>query len=187
MPRRARDEDGFTVVELLVAMMLMGVIMAIAGSAVVTSLQTQRRQLAQLTTLNDAKLGLERMSRDVRGANPLGPTLSTTQVDLRLVVGAQARALTYRLVGDELRVDERVTDVTSGALISDPPERRLIDGVVPASGTGIFRFFDIGGNELTGSVTAAAVHSVELRLRVQRPEAGPVDLNERVLLRNAEG
>ena len=69
--RRLQEEAGFTLVELLTVLALSSVVLAFVTGTVVHALQTQRRQLAEVTALDDSKVALERVTRDLRGADPL--------------------------------------------------------------------------------------------------------------------
>jgi Tfp pilus assembly protein PilW len=204
LTRRVRDEHGVSLVEVLVAMVLSLAVGGIATQAVVANLQAQRRLTYQTHVLSGAKTALERVTRDVRGANPLSaatPAAATVEI----VDGGQRRTVSYWLcppgalcalsgataAGQQLAVNERTTDATTGAVVSDPPARLLLDGIAMPSGTGIFRYFAADGTELTGTLTAAqlpAVRSLTTRLRMPLVESGnAVDLENQIMLRNAGG
>lgn len=68
MSRRPRPEDGYTLVELLVAMLIMGVVITVAMTVVVNSQETvtTSRQLQDIN--EEARQAINRMTRDVRQA-----------------------------------------------------------------------------------------------------------------------
>lgn len=171
-------EDGFTLVELLTAIAVSLVVMSVVTGIVVNAVQTQRRQVAQVDALNAAKVAFERITRDLRAADPLliaEPDRARMEVER----DGHRRSVTYRLT------DGRVV-VEDGA---DAEARELVDGVVPDADRPPFTFHLFDGTEVRGEAVAdpRTVRSVTVALRVERPEAGPVvDLDNRVLIRNAE-
>jgi len=85
--RRRTDESGYTLVELLVAMLVMGVVITIAMT-VVTSSQETVTTSKQLQDINEeARQAVNRMARDVRQAtrvvtavNPYGAAYDPTKL-----------------------------------------------------------------------------------------------------------
>lgn len=178
-PGDAREpEGGFTLVELLVAIAVSAVVTGVVAGVVVNAAQTQRRQVAQVDALNAAKVAFERVTRDVRAADPLR-VAEPDRVRMDVERDGRARTVTYRLADGRLVVED-------GA---DAQARALVDGVVPDEGRPLFTFHLFDGTEVRDEAVAdpRAVRSVTVALRVQRPEAGEVvDLDNRVLIRNAE-
>lgn len=173
--RRLAGEDGVTLVELLVAMAISSVVLAFVGGTVVSALRTQSRQTAQIAALNDAKLAFERVTRDIRAADPLQvAALDRISVDLPLV-DATIRAVTYERVGDDLVATEAATG-----------PRTLVSDLVAGQPLFLFHFAD--GSTATGAsaIDPRSVLSITVRLQVEPKGAGRVvDLTNRVLLRNA--
>lgn len=175
-PRRLRGEDGVTLVELLTAMTLSAIVMASITGAIIKALQTERRQTAQITALNDAKLAFERTTRDIRGADPLRVAAAD-----RIQLDVRDRARTLRTVSYERSGDGLVFVDAAGG------RRTLVTGLAPTQTLFVFHLSD--GSTVTGdpAVNAALVRSVTVRLRVEPPGAGLVaDLENRVQLRNAK-
>lgn len=178
-PGDARQpEGGFTLVELLTAISVSLVVMGVVTGVVVNAVQTQRRQVAQVDALSAAKIAFERITRDVRAADPLR-VAEPDRVRMDVERDGNARTVTYRLE------DARVV-VEDGA---DANPRDLVDGVVPDESRPLFTFHLFDGTEVRGEAVAdpRMVRSITVALRVERPEAGEVvDLDNRVLIRNAE-
>jgi len=201
---RLRPDEGVSLVEVLIAMLIALAVGGVAMQSVVANLQAQRRLTDQTHVLNDAKMALERMTRDLRGANPLdaaGPATAT----MSIVRAGQRRTVSYWLcptgavcaltaatpAGTQLIADERTTDVATGAVVSDPPARVLLSGVAMPAGVGTFRYSRADGTALTGTLTPAQLTEVRLvttRVRLPLRQATvAVDLENQILLRNAGG
>ncbi|MDQ3981010.1 MAG: type II secretion system GspH family protein [Actinomycetota bacterium] len=176
-PRRLRGEDGVTLAELLTVMAVSSVVMGFITATVVNALGTQRRQTAQVAALNDAKLAFERVTRDIRAADPLRvAALDLIRLDVR-DAGGTVRTRTYARDGDRMVVTDAATGQT----------RSLVGDV--ATDQPLFLFHLADGSTVTGegTVDPRSVRSVTVQLRVQPEETGPVvDLQNRVLLRNGE-
>lgn len=173
---RLRGEDGVTLVELLTAMAIAAVVLAFVTGTVVNALAAQRRQVRQIAALNNAKLTFERVTRDIRAADPLREaapdriTLNLPQAD------ATVRTMTYERVGESL--------VARNAATAD--SRTLLDDLAPDQPLFLFHLAD--GSTTTGdsAVDARAVRSVTVRLRLDTGGPGRmVDLANRVVMRNA--
>jgi prepilin-type N-terminal cleavage/methylation domain-containing protein len=173
--QRLRGEDGVTLVELLTAITVSAVVMAFVTGAVVDALRSQRRQTAQVAALNDAKLAFERVTRDVRGADPLQvAALDRITLDVRQP-DATVRTVTYARAGDSLVRTDTATGQT----------RTLVAQM--AAGQPLFLFHLADGSTATGAAAVAprSVQSITVRLQVEPRGAGRVvDLTNRVVVRN---
>ncbi len=175
-PRRATGEDGVTLVELLTAMTLSAIVLAFVTGTIVHALGSERRQRTQVAALNDAKLAFERVTRDIRRADPLHvAALDHIALDVRGAGGA-VRAVTYRRDANRL-----VTAEGSG------PSRVLVEHLAPDPPLFLFHLADGSTAAGDGAVLASSVRSISVQLRVEPPGAGRVvDLANRVVLRNAD-
>lgn len=82
-PNRA-EEAGFTVVELLVAMLVGGVLLSAIAAVTVAMLRTGGFVTTTGENLDDARISVERMRQDLRGARRIqgtGPAGATTDAD----------------------------------------------------------------------------------------------------------
>ena len=175
--RRFGGEHGITLVELLVVMALTAVVLGFVSRTVVHALGVQSRQTAQVAALNDTRVAFERVTRDIRGADPLRVTeLDRISLDLRLA-DTTVRTVTYERDADRLVA----TDAGTGQ------SRALVGNLAP--GQPLFLFHLADGSAVTGEapVDPASVRSVTVRLHVENEAAGNVvDLVNQVLVRNAE-
>lgn len=176
---RLQGEDGFTLVELLVTMAILTVVLAFVTGTVVSALRTQRRQTAQVAALNDAKLAFERVTRDIRGADPLQEAApDRISLDVRLD-DATVRTVTYERAAGARSLT--ATEATTGA-------RTLVGDL--ASDQPLFLFHLADGSTTSGAsaLDLRSVLSITVRLQVEPDGAGRVvDLTNRVVLRNANG
>lgn len=175
-PRRLEGEDGVTLAELLAVIGVLGVVLAFVTGAVVHALGSQRRQSAQVAALNDAKLAFERVTRDIRAADPLRvAAFDRVTLDVRLAAAA-VRTVTYERAGDGLVT----TDAATGQA------RTLVGDLAP--GQPLFLFHLADGSTATGeaALDPRSIRSVTVRLQVEPHGAGRVvDLADRVVVRNA--
>jgi prepilin-type N-terminal cleavage/methylation domain-containing protein len=65
------DDAGLTLIELLVTMIIMSVIGAVVTAGIVTSLTDQHRERTRLDAVSSSQRVLERVTKDLRAANPL--------------------------------------------------------------------------------------------------------------------
>lgn len=178
---RVRDrrpgEDGFTLVELLVAMAVSVVLLAIVTGTVVRALRTQSRQTNQIVSLSDTRLAFERVTRDVRGADLKAAAVDRIRLDVRAPGGAVDHTVTYERSGDHLVATDAATGVA-----------RVFVGDLVA-GQPLFLFHLVDGSTVTGAnaIDLSSVHSITVHLQVDPNGEGPVvDLATRVRMRNAE-
>ena len=175
--RRLRGEDGTGLVELLTAIGISAVVLAFVTGTVVDALRAQRRQTAQVEALNDANVGFERVTRDLRGAHPL-VAVAPDQISLDIVrPGDDAlRRVTYERVDNKLVV----TDGGGG------PTRALARNLAPSPPLFVFHLAD--GTTASGATTVnpRSVQAVTVHLRLEPAGAGRVvDLETRVVVRNS--
>jgi prepilin-type N-terminal cleavage/methylation domain-containing protein len=174
--RRFTGEDGVTLVELLTVMAVSAVVLAFVTGTVIHALRSQRRQRAELAALNEAKVAFERMSRDIRGADPLRvATPDLIRLDVR-GPGSDVRTVTYARDRDRLVATDGPTG-QSRPLVADL-----------AAGQPLFRFHLADGSTAPDdqALDPRSVRSITIRLQVEPDEAGRVvDLVTRVLVRNA--
>jgi prepilin-type N-terminal cleavage/methylation domain-containing protein len=191
-------QGGFTLVELLVALAVAGLVLAAAGLALQAGLATVQAGTDQADAQQSARWALDRMIQEIRGAgyDPTAkppaynfdavvgpaPTSLTLQSDFNGngVVDAQgacdpsapAERVAYRLVGTELR---RSTDPPANAC-----EAVMVGGVSGLS----FAYLDADGNP---TALGQAVRTVVVAVTVTSTVGGgarSVAMTDRVRLRN---
>jgi prepilin-type N-terminal cleavage/methylation domain-containing protein len=68
---RRSDQGGFTLVELLIAMLLFGIIGSVVTAGIVTSLQSAAATSARIDAVQELELAMQQIARDLRAADPL--------------------------------------------------------------------------------------------------------------------
>ncbi len=175
--RPLRGEDGAALVELLAAIGISAVVLAFVTGTVVDALRAQRRQSAQVAALNDAKVAFERITRDIRGADPLR-SVAPARITLDIVrPGDDAgRTVAYE------RVDDRLV-MTDG---TGAQPRALARDLAPSPPLFLFHLADGTTAPAVSTLDPRSVHAVTVHLRLEPRGAGRVvDLESRVVVRNS--
>jgi type II secretory pathway component PulJ len=107
--RVLRDESGFTLTEVLVTMMMMILVMFALYSIFDMSLRVFSFGNNKTEATENARLGLERMEREIRAAYPYSKTASPP--DEKLFASWTADAITF---GNDLNGNRRIIDPATG-------------------------------------------------------------------------
>lgn len=92
----AEREEGFTLVELLVAMLVLSIVGAAAVSALGQGVRASARGQARGDALMDLQLVAQRMSREIRAANPI-LIAEASRIEVQIVRAGQTRQYRYEL------------------------------------------------------------------------------------------
>lgn len=92
----AEREDGFTLVELLVAMLVLSLVGAAAVSALGQGVRASARGQARGESLMDLQLVAQRMSREIRAANPI-LVAEAGRIEVQIARSGQTRRYRYEL------------------------------------------------------------------------------------------
>jgi type II secretory pathway pseudopilin PulG len=68
LPRRLKDQTGFTLVELMVAMPIAMIVLSLAMLAVATTVRNEQRTREHTEALRQQQVGLEQLTRELREA-----------------------------------------------------------------------------------------------------------------------
>jgi prepilin-type N-terminal cleavage/methylation domain-containing protein len=199
--RRVRADQGsdagVTLVELLVSIILLGIVGAISSAAIITATRTQQATTGLVEARTEAARVVERVSRDLRAANPLRVAEATSVTVDTLRGGTCERRRYY--VGADARMMLDVSRFASGTACN-------VVGANPGSVTTSSIADDVTGsnpmftyfrwNSTTGarvqvaSPVAAAdlrrVDGVVISVTVPAPGRTPVTVTSQVDLRNVE-
>jgi type II secretory pathway pseudopilin PulG len=176
-----RGELGLSVVELLVVLTIFGVISAIIAVTTTRGLQADSQARERITAFEDMQIGLERMSREVRAADPV---ISAQGDEIVVQVFRSGECLRYRytLDGAVLRTQQwRSTDDCQ--TLTNLGEQVLFRGLEPTSD--LFEYQDRQGNALSEPIAAGNIGTV--RIRLIRPLVGDreAEVSTVVRLRNS--
>lgn len=185
-----RRDDGFTLVELLVVMSLSMIIGTIVVSSVVRSMQASVAATARIEALNNLEVGMERISRQIRAADPI---MSATDDSITVTTyDDTSRAIyAYALTPDRTQLDVTVTrfaDFTSTTPVSTGTTPLLFD--LDPTAAAPFVYTDAAGTTwpTDGSQPAADIVAVRFGFtRLLPRDGGTVDLTSSVYLRNTLG
>lgn len=197
--RRVADERGFTLVELLVVMLIVGVVGAVTTAGVVRGMRTTAEAQDRADAQAAIRTAAARASRELRVADPLRYATSTeVHLDVALSDDTGVVHLRYVVVAAGGRWDlverrwnlgwDRYQADTQNPGGAPDSERTLIRDLTDPD---VFAFRDVDGELLTdadvadGDERARRAYSVELTLeRFVGDGQSPVDLDTHVTLRN---
>lgn len=191
MPRivsrlRGKREDGFTLVEVLVVVVLIGVVGAVFASTVIQATQVDDRTRTRADAQYSVTLGMDRITERVRVAAPL-VSVSSMQLVVDVfptqpATGSVRERHSFTLASGQLthRIDRFSPSTSTTA--STTSSRVLAESVDPAGSS-------FTGRDRAGVVTttAAKVASVDVALRRTTRSAKPVDSSTTIFLRNFKG
>lgn len=187
---------GFTLAELLVALLLFGMIGAMLATITVEALATERRQSSTATSLSTLTIQLERIAAQIREANPLlvaGPEALTLQIPQG---AAGSLTLSYSvgtgLDGHPALLLNQTQTSAAGTTTTLPQAVVVPDVVVPSNGA-IFTYTGAAGVALTpisgsdpASYDPSAVVTVGMTLQEVVPDSSSVlSVSDTVEVRNA--
>jgi prepilin-type N-terminal cleavage/methylation domain-containing protein len=195
---RHESDAGFTLVELLVSIILLGIVGSIASAAILSATKTQRSTEGWVTARTEATKAVERMSRDLRAANPLR-VADANEVTLDTMRGSTCERRRYfvdasnRLVLSVAPFSSGtvcgVYGATPGAAIETPVTDEVVTG-----GTPVFTYlrWDSGSSQRVPLTTPASaadlrlIDAVVLNVTVPAAPREPITVSTQVDLRNVE-
>ena len=123
--RAEKEEAGFTLVELLIVMVLLGIVMGVVANTLWTVQRSEAYTRGRTTALDEMRLALNRMTKDLRQAYDINTTPTASHLDVDTYVnGVETRVVydvtdgvitrsvgsgTAQLVQDELTTDNIFT------------------------------------------------------------------------------
>jgi prepilin-type N-terminal cleavage/methylation domain-containing protein len=170
--RTLRGELGFTAVEMMATMAVMGIVMAVFGQMLVTTSTTSNRVEEQATLQNDVRAAIDRLTTDFRQATDAAGTspvesLSATSVTFDTpdrMTPYHLRRISYQLTNGKLQRSSTTSTDTDGAPwvwpVGTPAWTPELESVTNAS---IFTFYDANGAVTTD---ATVVRSARISVTV---------------------
>jgi len=125
---RARSEEGVTLTELMVVLMLMGIVSVIFSTAIVSALRSTRNAEGVARSNDDVRLVIATLDRELRSASQIctpGPALAGDTLTFETRTASGTETVTYRV--DDPDTDGVGTLVKS---IDGGDERIVVHNVV---------------------------------------------------------
>ena len=176
---RLGNAAGVTLVELLVVMVLLAAVGAIIASSIVGGLRADAQARDRIEALEDVQIALERVSRDVRAADPL-LLAEPNEVRFRVLREDLCVRITYELDGTDLVTSQERYEADCVTFIGAGQDGTVLHNLDP--NTDVFAFND-EDREPTASLSRIAF--VEIRF-IKGFELGnnPIEVRTVVGLRN---
>lgn len=159
MRSRRNSESGFTLVELLVVMVIMGVIGAFTMSSLVQGLQTSNEADRRVQALTDLQQAGQRVSRELRMACHVEAAAGDRAVVDILRDDTRYR-YSFAVDGETLEAD--IDIVASDGTTSDHRTDRIAEGIV--NDAALFAYPDENGDPMALPIVPSEVRDVTLTL-----------------------
>jgi prepilin-type N-terminal cleavage/methylation domain-containing protein len=188
MPAHVGDrDDGVTLIEMLVTMSILVLLMGSVVGTVAAALRTQTRQVQQADALVDAQRAYDRMTREIRQANPV-VAADPDSIQVEVTDAGVRRSTTYTLLpaaspgaDREIRQTISKTVIATGATTTSTVS--LLRGV--HTSTAPFRYYERDGTELVGTVDPTRVDRIQVSMSMTLfRTTRTVDLSTSLSLRN---
>lgn len=171
------DQSGFTLVELVIVVFLLGVVGAIVGVSMVRGLQAESRAQERIEASEEMQIALERMSREIRAARV--PLAEAEPGAITLDVLRDGGCVRFRFwVQDEDLWGSEERSTADCDHSDTAAERVLVRNLDEHT---VFEY-------LTSSLEDAGANPAAVRIALTRElqGQGPVSLSTTVGLRNAD-
>lgn len=190
------DEGGFSLIEILVAMSLFVLVGTLTLNVVVSGVRSQATLTERASAMANMREAAQRISRDVREADPVLHAEPRLLVIRQRLAGAVTRDLTYQVIGTNLVQDQTSTSAAGTVTVSP----RLIIGFQIDPTANLFGYIKAPGYVTSGSsvdATTCAIAgtsptsysgdclgSITLRLTHTLRRGSPLNLDQTIELRN---
>jgi prepilin-type N-terminal cleavage/methylation domain-containing protein len=166
-----RREHGFTVVELLMSLVIIGIVFAVFSMVISTSVRDSGEVREDAVLQGEVRAAVDRLARDLRQAytgdttSPL-ETMTATQITFLSPDRATPfhnRRISYRLVTGKLERAQAISSNTNGPPWTIPALGSYVQELGSVTSTTAFAYYD-----LTGAVATAPgdVDSVTVTVKV---------------------
>lgn len=172
MRRRLRVESGFTLIECVVTIAIMGIVMSVFGQMLLTTSKTSSRVEEQSALQNEVRVAADRLTTDFRqatNANGTSPVESLGATSLTFLspdrlTPFHLRRISYRLSNGQLERSLATSIDTDGWPWTWPATpATFYPEVGSVTSTSIFTFYDANGSVTTDPT---AVRSARIAITV---------------------
>jgi prepilin-type N-terminal cleavage/methylation domain-containing protein len=178
MRRRLRGESGFTLIETLVTIAIMGIVMAVFGQVLLTSSKTSNRVEEQATLQNEVRFVVDQLTTALRQATNAGgtsPVESLTSTSLTFdspdrLTPFHLRRISYRLLNGQIeRSVATSTDTDGWPWVWPVAPATYVAQIGSVTSPSLFTFYDADGVVTTdpNAVRSARI-SVTVSPRMQQ-------------------
>ena len=194
--RAQRDGDaGVTLVELMVVIVLMGIIGTVIVNTIISATRVTRTQDDETRTLVMAKVAMERITREIRGANAL-TDCQPRSMSFTMTQGNIRTAITFKVVAasttsSEITEDKTTTDLATST--SSTSHTKVLGGLAIGASDAVFTYNDGAGDPLAAesmspeSYNPGAAKTIGVRVLMRRINGSPsIQLFQLVSIRNFE-
>ena len=131
MSRLAKNKNGYTLIEVLVVIAILGIMVSVSSAIFIGTLRSQNKANAVSQARQNAALVIDSFERDVRGASSITPTGSSNQITL--TVASDTIVWTCAMVaGENGRITrQRVPDPPVSVTVSTRESPSAVNIVCP--------------------------------------------------------
>lgn len=180
---RLRGEEGLTLIELLVAAAMMVILVMVAGTMLISAVQTQPEISKRTRTISTARFVLERMTREIRNGIAVD-SHSDSVLTFRAYVRHGSCGSTTALPATSSAILCQVTyDCSSGTACT----RRETATTAPTGGTPVVIFKGINSTNVFSTTPETDPKFVGITLRFPNPGGkGNLTVSDGATLRGAD-
>jgi prepilin-type N-terminal cleavage/methylation domain-containing protein len=191
MTRRLRGDGGFTLIETLVTMAIMGIVMTVFGQMLLTSSKTSSRVEEQATLQNEVRFVVDQLTMDLRQATNAGgtsPVEAVSSTSLTFVspdrqTPFHLRRISYRLINGQLeRSSASSTDTDGWPWVWPAAAAMYFPLIGSVTSTSVFTFYDSGG-AVTTDPTAVRSARINLKVSPLQQQGGSASFSALVSIR----
>ena len=176
----AKDDSGFTLVELLITIVLMSVVSGVALTGLVQGLQTSDAAQRRIDAFDEVQIALERVARELRAADPVVSAAADVVV-VQVHRGGTCTQHTFRFSGEAL-TSERRTSTDECATLGAPVTQTVVDDLEIGSGASRFTYTTA---EAAPAATPADVQRIQVVLERTFRDQPAVTVTTLASVRNA--
>ena len=148
---RPKGDAGFTVLELMVVLLLMGIVLAIAGNGLVSLVTTTNRHNTMVDSEQAASSSVARFARDVRSTHSIQfpasspDPLSQLILNINSAAGGAMTQVEWLYQSSAKTFSRELLNSGTGSVISTTIlANNVVNGTSPA-----FRYYNYHGDEIT--------------------------------------
>jgi prepilin-type N-terminal cleavage/methylation domain-containing protein len=174
-----RQQEGFTLVELLVVLMLLGVVGSIVTAGLVSSMRSTSSTQARIEAMAELQRSAERVTRELRAACPV-VSMDADGEDVTVLVPRDGQMRYHHFYRSGTSLMHLVAD----DMVEEPSGGRVLMSGLPEDFRDVFRFMDVNGGDVT---QPRDVRQAEIRLRRELRDQPTVEVTTATTLRNGGG